>query len=325
MKIIRKSIIELNESEKKEIDQFIDMNGGLVFHYTKLNEIVSSANHTVLSYFIAYIDKEMIGICPIHSVRKGLVSSAYSNNGSYEIPYGGWVFNENVTSFEQLWNSLPSAHFESLTYWTTLMYDIPDVLKSGSSKLESGLIDLSVSNDDIWQKCVHSKRRNMIRKAEKSDIIIKNYGSEGIRIFYNMMIEMKYRAGLKEKPCDYYEKILSEYYPEKAIVSIALIADKPITGAIILGNKNMMHYWKGASVVNVPNVGQGELLQWEAIKWSKNKGAKYYDLCVIEPQRLPHIAKFKMGFSKTFVTFYCITKKTLLFRVINKIQNVFTN
>jgi len=55
----------------------------------------------------------------------------------------------------------------------------------------------------------------------------------------------------------------------------------------------------------------------------RTKGVQYYDLCVIEPERLPHIAQFKMGFTKELIPFYCISKKSLYFRVINKLQNVF--
>jgi hypothetical protein len=325
MKIIQKSISELSEVEKREIDQFIDLNRGLVFHYTKLNEIVSLVNNTELFYSFAYNNDLIIGICPIHKVKKGLLRLNYSCNGNYEIPYGGWVFNKNQIDFERLWKCTSLAPFESLTYWTSFFYDIPEPLKQQSSKFETGLIDLSFTIEELWQNSVHSKRRNMIRKAEKSGILIKNYGKEGFQIYQSLMVEMRNKTGLKETTSAFYNKILDSYCSDKALISIAFLNEKPVSGTIILGNMNVMHYWQGASVSDAPNLGQGELLQWEAIKWAKNQGAKYYDLCVIEPERLPFIAQFKMGFSKDTVPFYCIYKKTLTFRVTNKIQDVFSN
>jgi lipid II:glycine glycyltransferase (peptidoglycan interpeptide bridge formation enzyme) len=166
----------------------------------------------------------------------------------------------------------------------------------------------------------------MIRKAEKSGITITKFGAEGLPIYFDLVHVMHKKAGLKEPPSNYYKRILDAYYTTgNALLMIAFHIDEPLAGVIIVGNKNVIHYWQGASMSEVPNFGQGELLQWESIKWAKKQEAQYYDLCVIEPERLPHIAQFKMGFSKDLKYFYCITKRTLPFRAINKIQNVFTN
>lgn len=138
------------------------------------------------------------------------------------------------------------------------------------------------------------------------------------------MRDMHKKAGLKEPPLHYYEKILDNYYTiGKALLLIAFYEEEPLSGVIIVGNNNVVHYWQGASRNEAPNLGQGELLQWEAIKWAKNKGAQYYDLCVIEPDRLPRIAQFKMGFTKELIPFYCISKRNFFFKVINKLQHVF--
>jgi lipid II:glycine glycyltransferase (peptidoglycan interpeptide bridge formation enzyme) len=140
------------------------------------------------------------------------------------------------------------------------------------------------------------------------------------------MHDLHKKKGLKESPFNYYEKILNAYYATgNAVLMIAFHEEKPLAGVIIVGNKNVMHYWQGASMSEAPNFGQGELLQWEAIKWAKKQRAQYYDLCVIEPERLPHIAQFKMGFTKEVIPVYCISKKSFFFRVTNKFQNVLSN
>ena len=84
----------------------------------------------------------------------------------------------------------------------------------------------------------------------------------------------------------------------------------------------MMHNWKIANKQDSKNYGQGELVQWESIKLSKEMGSKYYDLCVVEPERLPTIAKFKLGFSKQVVPFYIVSKRSLFFKIINRAQNL---
>ena len=325
MKVIRKSINEINESEKTEIDNFIELNSGLIFHEIKFNEIASEIFNTSLSYFLAYTDNRLDGICPVHSIKRGILSNTYSNNGSFEIPYGGWVFDDKFTNFQSLWNNLPIRINESLTYWSSFMKNIPEKLKKEGQKFQTGLVNLNNSEKELFDNVIHSKRRNMIRKAEKSGITIKKFGTEGLPIYFDFMHDMHKKAELKEPPSNYFKRILDAYYETgNALLMIAFRKEQPFAGVIIIGNKNVMHYWQGASISEVPNFGQGELLQWEVIKWAKNQGTRYYDLCVIEPERLPHIAQFKMGFTKEIMPFYCICKKSFLFRVINKIQNVFT-
>jgi len=323
--MIRKSILELDVSWKSEIDQFIDLNNGLVFHYTGFNEIVSSANKTKLSYIIAVKKNEIIGVCPIHRINKGFLHFDYSNNWNYEIPYGGWVYNINQIDFDSLWKRLPVALFGSLTYCSSFVYDIPERLKKTGKNFETGLIDLSIPVEVIWQNYIHPNKRNKIRKAEKSGIIIEKHGIENLYIFLNLIKETRRKAGLCESITNYYEKLLNEYLPDNAVVLVSYYEKRPISGVVVLGNKNIMHYWLGASADNVPNLGQGELLQWEAIKWAKGQNARYYDLCVIEKERLPNIAHFKMGFTKELVPFYILSKKTILFKGFNKIKNAITN
>jgi hypothetical protein len=325
MKVIRKSINEINESEKTEIDNFIELNSGLIFHEIKFNEIASEIFNSSLSYFLAYTDKRLVGICPVHSIKRGILSNTYSNNGSFEIPYGGWVFDDKFTSFQSLWNNLPIRINESLTYWSSFMKEIPEKLKKEGKKFQTGLVNLSKSEKELFDNVIHSKRRNMIRKAEKSGITIKKFGTEGLPIYFNFIQQMYKKAGLKEPHLNYCKEILNAYNKTgNALLMVAFQEEQPLAGIIIVGNKNVMHYWQGASMNEVPNFGQGELLQWEAIKWAKKQEAQYYDLCVIEPERLPHIAQFKMGFTKEIIPFYCISKKRFLFRIVNKTQNVFT-
>lgn len=327
MKVNRKAISEFSENEKLEIDNFINAHEGLIFHETKFNEIASETFNTNLFYFLAYIDKKLVGICPVHSIKRGKLRLLYSNNGSFEIPYGGWVFDDKFTTFLSLWNKLPIRLNESLTYWSSFnIKNLPEKLKQKGEIFQTGLVDLTISEEELFTNVINSKRRNMIRKAEKSGITIKKYGTNGLPIYFNLFHEMHKKSGLKEISSNYYQNIFKSYYSTRSIIlMIAFHEEIPLAGVIMVGNKNVMHYWQGASMSEVTNFGQGELLQWESIKWAKKNELQYYDLCVIEPERLPYIAKFKMGFTEELIPFYCIVKKTILFRLINKIQNVFTN
>ena len=67
----------------------------------------------------------------------------------------------------------------------------------------------------------------------------------------------------------------------KSIVFLARKNSKPLAGVMLLANHYICHYWNGVHLNNPENEGQGELLQWEAIRWAKEKGTQFYDLCIV--------------------------------------------
>jgi hypothetical protein len=326
MKIVRENINETKILKLEEMNQFIKLNRGLIFHEVEFNKIVSEVFNTKLSYLIALNSgDQIIGICPLHTIEKRLLKLTYSNPTIFEIPYGGWIFDGRLLAINQLLKQTKLSYNESLIYWSNIQIK-EDIYKGnivGAHHRQTAVIDLSLTEEDTWKAIIHSKRRNMIRKALKSAIKIKFYGSEGFDLYYPLMKETQKKIGEKTKPKKFYKIVLETYFKKKQ--TIILLAERNgefISGIILIGNKYVMHYWQGASKMNVPNLGQGELLQWEAIKWSKQNGCNYYDLCVIEKERLPHIAKFKLGFSKKLVSFYYISKRPITFKVLNVLSRL---
>ena len=124
MKIIRKNIFEIDNKERIEIDKLIESNFGLIFHEVEFNRIVSESFTTELSYFIAYNDKnQMVGICPLHTIKKGLVKTTYSNPAIFEVPYGGWVFDKNEISISELINKMKVGLNETIIYSSNIQID----------------------------------------------------------------------------------------------------------------------------------------------------------------------------------------------------------
>ena len=216
------------------------------------------------------------------------------------------------------------AFNESISYWTSLFSSNTEVslYQHTHKKYATALVELAKTEQEIWQGQIHSKRRNMVRKAEKSSIRIEQFGFDNLDIWYSLLLDMNMKTGIHSQIKIFYEKILKRYHPSKCVILLALLGDEVIAGNMLIGNRNVIHYWQGASKFGVGNYGQGELLQWEGIRWAKSLRSQYYDMCVIEQERLPYIAQFKMGFSKELVPFYCIVKKSFTFRLLNKLQTL---
>jgi len=323
MRIFRKDISKIGENQCKEIDQFIEENDGLIFHETKFNEIVSGSFNTNLSYLLAYENNKLAGICPMHSVKKGFIKLTYSNPAIFEVPYGGWVFNDKLVSIQHLLNQTNPLFNECLIYWSNIQIK-EDSIKYNDldfSSHQTAIIDLSAAEDSIWMDIINSNKRNKIRKALKYEVEIRTCGSEGFELYYPLLTDMHKKANLKTTPVSYYVNVLDTYFAKnRAAIFLAAINSKVISGKIVIGNKYIMHSWQTASKRDAPNMGQSELLQWEAVKWAKHNGSKYYDLCVVEQERLPHIARFKLGFSKNIVPYYNLSNRPLSFRLMSKLQ-----
>jgi hypothetical protein len=301
------------------LEKFIEEYGGTVFHEKKVNELISKYYHTRFYYLVDDIYKPNI-LSPLH-IEQTSFKKRFHFKPLYDIPYGGFI---GKYSYDL--DKLQTGFFDSYTY-----AGIPEIVnnlindKSNTQNLswnETSMINLNDDLEVIFNQVIHSKRRNMIRKAEKSGIKVKTAGSNS-EVFFSFLQNLHRRLGYNKLKLSFYEELLNYYLQiNKAQIFVAYEEDKPLSGIMILGNKNFIHYYKGASSEDKKNEGQSELLQWEAIKWAKERSAKYYDLCVVDKKKLPELYRFKAGFTKDTFSFPVLTISGMGYKIVNKIQKI---
>ena len=308
------SLIKPNSHQINQISNLIIDDNGSVFHGVELNKIVENNFGTELFYFVDN-PANMTCFSPIHVDSNKYGFKRYNFMPLGDIPYAGFVGKQEINI-----NNLSIGFFESIKY-CGFPYAIDTIHKHQVESFgETNMVDLSLDEDEIFTKIIHSKRRNMIRKALKSGVTIKVYSNqEGFEKFWPLLESLHIKLGYKRFTFDYYNAIF-QYFAKKqdAFVLLAFKEEKPISGIFIIGNKNYMHYYKGASLSQVKNEGQGELMQWEAIKLSKSLGIKYYDLCNLDKNNLPAIYKFKTGISQNIVNYPKFSKNRLGYKIFNK-------
>ena len=103
---------------------------------------------------------------------------------------------------------------------------------------ETSIIDLSLDEEDIFNNVIHSKRRNMIRKAEKSGITVKSfYSDEGLKYFWPILSELHSKLGYTHLKESYYKDLITCYGPKKqASILVAFKENHPVSG--------IFYYWK---------------------------------------------------------------------------------
>ena len=289
-----------------------------IFQSIEFNRIVQEVFATELRFLVAEREGELIGICPSHLVRDNwLLSTMHSGPRMFEVPYGGWVLKDRALELS-LARLLPTMFRQKVLYWSLPVVNA-DAWSPGpdTTKFQTLVIDLLKDNEEIFLQSIHGKRRNMIRKAERSGVEILDGSTNEVDLFYDVLLKQtNERTGILLHPKGYYRKVLEKYSGcGMAKLFMAKNRNRILAANLIVANKWFAHYWIGAKAENVENLGQGELLQWHAIQWAKRQGIRYYDLCGYEPDRLPRIAEFKSDFSRTIVPFYLVSRRSIGYRI----------
>lgn len=309
------TLIKPDNQQRERIAKIIEDKNGSIFQEFDLNSIVQKHFNTDF-YYLVDNPKRIENLSPIH-VQKGRMGiKRYHFKPLYDIPYAGFIDDNNINLKE-----ISVGLFESCAY-----YGLPSIKNTSSKKAEfhgeTSFIDLTLDEDQIFNEIIHSKRRNMIRKANKSGIDVRTYSNEkGLQYLWPILEELHSKLGYEHLKKEYYADIINTLgLTKKAYILVAFKEEKPLSGVIILGNKNFMTYYKGASWFGIKNEGQGELLQWEAIKLSKSNNVSFYDLGNLDRENLPSIYKFKTGISNNIVNYPVYSIHSFGYKVIKKMM-----
>jgi len=198
--------------------------------------------------------------------------------------------------------------------------------KKGKITREFGtyIVDLLDVEDILWGK-VHSKHRNVIRRALK----------EGVEIKYQLnlydfikLMEYTYAKGEQNNPYNLnYLQSITEKLPDNLISAGAYYKGKLQSGILVPYDEHRGYYLHGATADDAV-LGSSNLLQWEIIKMLKNIGAKEYDFGGARKEsadpRLNGIFKFKERFGGRFVDcyFWEIVLQPTKYKFINMLKRI---
>jgi hypothetical protein len=164
---------------------------------------------------------------------------------------------------------------------------------SSKKEFNIAIIDLQKTEDELWAD-VHSKHRNVIRKAEKENVIIKAVDS--LNEFIKLM-ESTYESQKNKAPN--YEFIKKYYAVLKAnnavSIFIAYHNEIPLIGAFVTKLGNTAYYAFGGSTNN--SLGAGNLLQWHIMKQLKSENISFYNLGQVAKEDDESNLKFSKGIS----------------------------
>lgn len=166
-------------------------------------------------------------------------------------------------------------------------------------------LDLHKEQNAIMER-MKPKTRYNIKLAQKKGVNVRIADLNDINVWYSLYTETAQRNGLYLNDIKYFEAILSTKAdktksPAEVYYLIAEIDDIPLAAMFLIISDNRSSYLYGASSSTNRNFMATYALQWFAIKLSKEKGCKEYDMFGISPSNdithpLYGLFKFKTGF-----------------------------
>lgn len=186
------------------------------------------------------------------------------------------------------------------THWCTSLSNHMKLLRSPYLATKTNIIDLTVSEKDMFQKFSEAKRR-AVRRAIKYNVRI--HQSHDIDAFIKLknnsagFLGFITTTGIKP--------LWNIFSPNNTTI----LTDKKYTaGVLLLFWDKTAYYWLAAATHEGKKLFAPTLLVWEALTLSKKKGCKRFDFVGVWDERIPKqntkwkgFTKFKEGFTGSSV------------------------
>ena len=256
--------------------------------------------------FLLYYEDNGLRAIYVYMRRQTALPGVYDSVTPYG--YGGVLFEGDATEDNRkaFWNAYVAKMKEEciidnfVRYHPVLKNAVP--MKDISSVIDLGktiAMDLT-SPELIWEN-IHSKNRNMIRKAEKNGIIIEH--GQGMDLF-DKFVEI-YNATMDKDNAEeyyyfgdkFYESIHNDLHDNYEMFYAVLNGEIIAMSIMLFGNKQM-HYHLSGSMIEYRNLAPSNLLLYKAALWGSEQGYKAFHLGGGVGSGEDSLYKFKAAFNK---------------------------
>jgi peptidoglycan pentaglycine glycine transferase (the first glycine) len=140
------------------------------------------------------------------------------------------------------------------------------------------LVDLDAEADESLAR-MKSKTRYNIRLAGRKGVTVHAGDESDLPAFYRLMQLTAKRDGFGIHTYDYYETSHRLFVPsDQGRLLLAEYRGDLLAGLVVLAFGDTACYMYGASSDEHRNLMPAYLLQWEAMRWAREKGCRVYDL-----------------------------------------------
>lgn len=139
------------------------------------------------------------------------------------------------------------------------------------------LVDLRPSEEEILQRMKQKTRYN-IRLAQRKGVVVREGTLEDMATFNSLMQVTGQRDGFGIHQPQYYRTAYELFAPERAAMLLAEYEGKALAALMVFATGQRAAYLYGASSDEERQRMPAYALQWEAMRWAKQRGCTTYDL-----------------------------------------------
>lgn len=233
------------------------------------------------------------------------ITNSYTQFGEFIVHpnyYSIEIIEKIKQDIKQFLKEENAVKFRSICFYgkKNLIYDV-DTDLSSKSEFDVAVIDTTNKEDELLRN-MHSKHRNVLKKAYKSNLVFEE--TDDINTLISTMKET-YSNQIAEAPnFDYIKKAYS-ILKKHGCAKIFLVrdADKVLSVAFVQIYGDVADYTFGGNKRN--SLGSGQFLQWNIIKYLKAKNISNYFLGQVAKEIDSNNLKFSKGITKFKMRFGC--------------------
>lgn len=150
------------------------------------------------------------------------------------------------------------------------------------------IVDISGTEEAVLA-AMKQKTRYNIRLARRKGVVVRHGGEADAGLFFELARQTATRDGFGIHSLEYYQTALRLFSPDHGVLLVAEFETEPLAALVVFKHEQDAFYFYGASSNSHRNLMAPHLLQWEAIRWARQRGCIRYDLWGIpnaEPETL---------------------------------------
>ena len=310
------------DNQKEKLDEFLKQNQGSFLHSYAWGEFQSQIGNNIFRFGVLENEKLVFAVTLI---KKNLpIKKSYFYLPTFQISEerSKFLFEEIAKLAKQedciflRVDPVGKFDFEKSDFKTEKTIDI--------QPRKTVILDLEKSEEDLLAGMKQKTRYN-IRLAEKKGVRVRKGDKKDFEKFWELMRETNERDGFRPHVKSYYERMLELPNIE---IFLAEFDNKILAGGIFSFFSNTATYLHGASSNEMRNLMAPYALQWEVIRFAKERGFGYYDFYGIDEEKWPGVTRFKLGFSEKIVenpgTYDIIFNNSwyFIYKIIRKINRI---
>ncbi len=138
------------------------------------------------------------------------------------------------------------------------------------------IVDLSGSEEDVFNR-MKPKTRYNVRLAAKKGVVV--HPTDDLESFYGVMQVTSRRMGFHVHSLEYYRRAFELFHPKQMCeLFVAEYEGRPLATVMVFACGRRAYYFYGASSDEERHRKPTYPLQWESIRWAKNRGCEEYDM-----------------------------------------------